>query len=215
MSSLSSATVGRLATAIAVVAILGLICIALFAAIGGPFGTLNDICVGLGGVLSGGLAWTLYPTHRASAPRLSRFVLGTNWVGAALCALGSGLVILNVTGWFLAGLVTTFGYSLIGLWLVATNLPAARTPAFPRRLAVFGVVAGGVTASGVLAGPGILARTDAIRSAPWLASASMYVGGLGWCILYTIWCLWLGRLLLSNRVDLRVVPSPEGDDEVL
>jgi hypothetical protein len=202
VSSFSSATIGRLASAIAVVAIVGLICIALFAAIGGPFGTLNDICVGLGGVLSGGLAWVLYPTNRASAPRLSQFALGTNVVGAAVSAVGSGLVIFNVTGWFLAGLVTTFGYSLIGLWLLATNLSAARTPTFPGRLARFGIVAGGVTASGVLAGPGILARTDAIGSALWFVSASIYVGGLGWSILYTIWCLWLGRLLLSKRVDL-------------
>jgi hypothetical protein len=197
----SAATIGRLATAIAVVALLGLICIALFAAIGGPFGTLNDICVGLGGVLSGGLAWLMYPTTRASAPRLSQFALGASWVGAALCAGGSGLVIFNVTGWFLAGLVTTFGYSLIGLWLLATNRSAARTAALPGRLAHFGIVAGGVTAGGLLALPGILTRADAAGSAPWFASASLYVGGLGWSILYTVWCLWLGRLLLSQQPD--------------
>ena len=207
MNSFSSATIGRLATAIAIVAILGLICIALFAAFGGPFGALNDICVGLGGVLSGGLAWLLYPTNRASAPRLSRVALGTNWVGAALCAVGSGLVIGKVTGWFLAGLVTTFGYSLIGLWLVATNLSGARMPALPRRLARFGIVAGGIAALGVLAGPGILARSDAVGSAPWFVSASLYVGGLGWSLLYTMWCLWFGRLLLSPRADSQAASS--------
>lgn len=201
MSSFSSATIGRLATAIAIVGVLGLICIALFAALGGPFGTLNDICVGLGGVLSGGLAWLLYPTNRTSAPRLSRVALGTNWVGAALCALGSGLVIGHVTGWFLAGLVTTFGYALIGLWLVATNLSGAGMPVLPKRFTRFGIVAGGIAASGVLAGPGILARNDAIVSAPWFVSASLYVGGLGWSLLYTMWCLWLGRLLLSHRAE--------------
>ncbi len=194
----ASRRIGRLATAFGVVAILGLICIALFAAIGGPFGTLNDICVGLGGVLSGGLAWMLYPTIRAPAPRLSRFALGTSWVGAALCVVGSGLVIANATGWFLAGLVTTFGYSLIGLWLLATNLSAVRTSALPRRLARFGIVAGVVTASGLLAAPGILDRTDVIGAAPWFVVAALYVGGLGWNILYAIWCLWLGRLKLSH-----------------
>ena len=157
--------------------------------------------------MSGGLAWRLHPANRASAPRLSWFALGTNWVGAALCAVGSALVIFQTTGWFLAGLVTTFGYSLIGLWLLTTNLLAPRRLAWPRRLSRFGVAAGGVTASGVLAGPGILARTEALGSAPWYVSAAIYVGGLGWCVLYTIWCLWLSRFMLSPRADSRIAAS--------
>jgi hypothetical protein len=185
------------------VAIAGLGAIALFAGLGEPFGTLNDVCVGVGGLMSGGLAWTLYPFTRLAAPRLSRLALGSSWLGALLAAAGSALVICHVTGWFLAGLVTTFGYALIGLWLLGTNLAALNRPAFPRRLAYLGMVAGGVASSGVLAGPGILARTDAMISAPWYVSTSIYTAGLGWNILYTIWCLWLGRLLASNRVDLQ------------
>ncbi|MEO8194604.1 MAG: hypothetical protein ABI681_12205 [Gemmatimonadales bacterium] len=194
--------IGRLAITIAVVALIGLVFIALFFSVGGPFGTLNDVCVALTAMLSGGLVRVLYPTHRSYAPRLSRVALGTGLVGACLAAVGSGLVIFNVTGWFLAGLVTTFGYALIGLWLLGFNYSALRRLAFPRRLALFGIAAGGITAIGVLAGPGILARTDAMDSAQWFVSASMYAGGLGWNILYAIWCMWLGRLLLSNRLDL-------------
>ncbi len=110
--------------------------------------------------------------------------------------------------WFLAGLVTTFGYAFIDLWLLATNASALRSGAFPRRLAYLGVVAGGVSASGLLAAPGIFGRVDAIDSAQWFVSASMYFGGFGWSILYTIWCLWFGRLPSSARVTLQAATAP-------
>lgn len=207
MSTFLLSSIGRIAIAIAVVAFFGLVFIALFYSIGEPFGTLNDVCVALGGILSGGLAWMLYPTHRSYAPRVSRFALAAALVGACLAAVGSGLVIFRVTGWLLAGLVTTFGYALIGLWLLGLSYSALRWLAFPRRLAQFGIVAGGVTAIGVLAGPGILAGTDAIGSAQWFVFASMFLGGLGWNILYAIWCVWLGRLLLSQRLDLKVATT--------
>ena len=212
MKTSSRTTIGRIAMALAVVAILGLVFITLFYALfdgsGGPFGTLNDICVALGGVLSGGLVWRLYAIHRTYAPRPSRFALGIGLLGACLAPIGSGLAIFNITGWFLAGLVTTFGYALIGLWLLGLNYSAQGWPAFPRRLAQFGMVAGGIATVGILAGPGIIAGTDAADSAQSFVLVALYVGGLGWNILYTIWCIWLGRLWLSNRFMLRTVLLP-------
>ena len=211
VTALSSSAIGRTAISIAVVSIIGLVFIGLFFGTGGPFGTLNDVCVGVGGILSGRLAWLLSPTHRSYTPRGSGFALGTALVGACLTALGSGLVIFNVTGWFLAGLVTTFGYALIGVWLLGLNSSALRWLGFPRRLAQFGIVAGLVTAVGVLALPGILARAEASGSARWFVSGSMYLGGLGWNILYAIWCMWLARLLLSRNLDLQVVTTARAD----
>ncbi|MGB3714815.1 MAG: hypothetical protein WA996_10335 [Candidatus Promineifilaceae bacterium] len=208
MKTSSSTTIGRIAIALAVVAVLGLVFIALFYALfegsGGPFGTLNDICVALGGILSGGLVWGLYSNHRTYAPRMSRFALGSGLVGACLVPIGSGLAIFNITGWFLAGLVTTFGYALIGLWLLGLNYSARGWPGFPHRLALIGIVAGGVMVIGILSGPGIVARIDAADSAQWFVLAALYVGGLGWNILYTIWCIWLGRLSLSKRLALQL-----------
>jgi len=177
MKSTSSEAIGRLALALAIVAIIGLASItlfySLFAGSGGPFGTLNDICVALGGILSGVLVWQLYPHHRQLAPHLSRFAFASGLLGAGLAPIGSGMAIFDVTGWFLAGLVTTFGYALIGLWLLGFNYSARSWPAFPRRLALFGMVAGGITAIGILAGPGIIARTDAADSAPWFVLAAL------------------------------------------
>jgi hypothetical protein len=203
VNSYSSTATGRLAIALAVVAVLGLAFITLFYSVGGPFGTLNDLCVALGGILSGGLAWMLYPMHRLLTPRLGRFALGSGLVGACLAPIGSSLAIFDVTGWFLAGLVTTFGYALIGLWLLALSYSGLRWPAFPHRLAQFGILAGGIATVGLLAGPGIIARTDAPETAQWFVLMALYLGGLGWNILYTAWCIWLGRRLLSNRSVLQ------------
>jgi hypothetical protein len=214
MSTSSSSTIGRIAITTAIVALIGLVFIALFYAlidsIGGPFGTLNDVCVALGGILSGALAWMMYPFHRTYAPRASRLALASGLTGACLAAIGSGLVIFNITGWFLAGLVTTFGYALIGLWLLALNCSTLQWPAFPRHLAQFGIVAGGVMTIGLLAGPGIATRTDAMDSAQWFALTALNLGGLGCNILYTIWCIWLGRLLVSNRLVLQVAIAVRG-----
>jgi hypothetical protein len=80
------------------------------------------------------------------------------------------------------------------------NYSALRRLALPQQLAQFGVIAGGIASVGILAGPGIIARTDAIESAQWFVLAGLYVGGLGWNILYAIWCIWLGRLFLSNNL---------------
>ncbi len=130
MRASSASITGWISIALALIAIIGLIFITLFYALSengsGPFGTLNDICVALGGILSGGLAWKMYPTHRSHAPHESRFALGLGLVGAVLVPIGSALVIFNVTGWFLAGLVTTFGYALLGLWLASLSYSAVR-----------------------------------------------------------------------------------------
>jgi len=198
----SASITGQIALALALVAIIGLVFITLFYTRieggGNPFATLNDVCVALGGILSAGLIWKLYPTHRSHAPRESRFTLGIGLVGACLVPIGSGLVIFNVTGWFLAGLVTTFGYAMIGLWLVELNNSALRWAAFPRILAQYGIITGWIMVIGIFAGPGILARTDSMETAQWFVLIALYTGGLGWNILYTIWCIGLGRLLLIN-----------------
>ncbi|HLO14376.1 MAG TPA: hypothetical protein VK206_06085 [Anaerolineales bacterium] len=198
MRNILSTASGYVALTIGVIAIVGLVFIILFYSTGGPFGTLNDLCVAVGGILSGILVGLLYPMYGAYAPRFSRIALVLGLIGALLAPIGSALVVFDITGWFLAGLVTTFGYALIGLWLLGFSYAARRDTAFPRRLAQFGVVAGAFTVIGLLAGPGILSRTDAIETAEWFVLAGLFLGGLGWNLLYTIWCIWLSRFLLSK-----------------
>lgn len=203
MRASSASITGQIAIALAFVAIIGLVFITLFYALvqrsGNPFGTLNDICVALGGLLSGCLVWNLYPTHHLHAPRESRIALGLGLMGACLVPIGSALVILNITGWLLAGLVTTFGYALIGLWLVGLNYSALNWSAFPRNLAQYGLITGWIMAIGLFAVPGILTGIDAMETASWFTRIALFVGGLGWNVLYTIWCIGLGYLLFTNR----------------
>ena len=203
MRASSASTAGQIAIALAVIVIVGLVSISLYYALlqrgDNPFGTLNDICVALGGFLSGALAWKLYPTHRSHAPRESRISLMLALVGSCLVPVGSALVVFNITGWLLAGLVTTLGYALIGLWLVELSSSALHWLAFPKQFAHYGIIAGWVMAFGLLAAPGILARIDTMQAAPWYVLLALFVGGLGWNILYTIWCVGLGRLLLLNQ----------------
>ena len=154
------------------------------------------------GILSGVLAWMLYRAHHAYAARTADVARALALAGAIIAPLGSVLVIADVTGWVLAGLVTTFGYALIGLWLLCINISALGWPGYPRRLAIFGIVAGSGMAIGLLAAPGILAGIDSTDSASWYILVALYLGGLGWNILYSIWCVWFGRLAMSPGFSL-------------
>ena len=194
-SSFSPQTIGGTAVATGVVALLGLVFIILFFTAGQPFGTLNDVCIGLAAILSGVLAWVLYPVHHATSPHLSLLALIAALLGALVVTAGSVLVISGVSSWYLAGLYMTVGNALIGLWLLAMSCSARQSNPWPGGLVVFGLVLGAVMAVGLMAVPGILRGIDAQGAAPWFVNAG-YIGGLGWLILYPIWCLCLGRTLL-------------------
>jgi len=195
VSGFSSHTIGCTAVASGVVALIGLIFIILFFTVGQPFGTLNDLCISLAAILSGGLAIMLYRVHHAQSPYLSLLALIVALVGALVVAAGSVLVISGRAGWFLAGLYMTAGNALIGLWLLALNFSARLDNPWSGGLVVFGWVVGAIMAVGLIAIPGILRGIDAQDSAPWFVNAG-YVGSLGWMILYPIWCILLGRTLL-------------------
>jgi hypothetical protein len=170
------------------VLVVGNICLILMFTIGRGWGTVNDAANGVAAVLSALLAWRL---RRAAPERRGRWGLAA--AGAAIAVVGSALVMSRRTGWFLAGLWTSLGYALLGMWL--WQAAAALTQHLPRRMAAFGRLTGAFMALGVLAIPGLLAGVDAAETAPWWAHAG-FAGGLGWVLLYPIWCLWLARALL-------------------
>ncbi len=186
----------QLATTTGAVGLLGIVCITLFYSVGGIFGPLNDLCNAVLALLSAGLAWRL----RRSAPP-DRAALGAAGLGAAIAVVGSALVMSGRTGWYLAGLYTSLGYAFLGLWVWRVNSAVRAGLAWPRRLVQFGRLTGALMALGFLALPGIVRGVDSAETAPWWAHAG-FVGGLGWFLLYPIWCLWLGRALAR--------PAPEG-----
>jgi hypothetical protein len=184
-----------LAVAAGAAGLAGLLFITLFFSAGQPFGTLNDVFVGLAAILTGALACVLYSGHHEQSPLLSQVALAVALAGALVVLTGSVLVITGVKGWFLAGLYMTAGNALIGLWLAALAYSALRAHSWPQGLAVFGLVAGLIMTVGLLSVPGILRGIDAQASAPWYISAG-YVGALGWMLLYPVWSIWLGRILM-------------------
>ena len=111
-----------LAIALGGVALLGVVLLISFFTFGSFFGTLNDLCVAIEAILCASVAWIFYPAHRVRSPRFSQFTLiSALVVGALVVFVGSALVICDITGWFLAGLMNHFGYTLVGLWLLGLN----------------------------------------------------------------------------------------------
>jgi hypothetical protein len=198
-----SRNLGWLAIAVGGVILLGDVSLILFFTIGSFFGTFNDLCIAFAAILSGLLSWILYPTNRAYSPRLSQLLLTAALVGALVASIGSAFVIFDVTGYFLAGLMNFFGYGLVGLWLLGLNYSAPRRNGWPRRLVRFGLVSGASMSVGLLTGPGIVGRIDNPELAPWFVYVAP-AASLGWLLLYPIWSIWLGRLLLRNRLGVQL-----------
>ena len=191
----SPATTGIVAVATGIVVILAIVLVVLFFARGGPFGTFNDICNGLAGVLSGLLAWLLFMQFPARSPSAGLLAFALAVVGAGLVVVGTDLVIFRITGWVLAGWYTAAGNALIGVWLALFCYSRQSSTTLPVGLGTFGLITGLLMAAGLFAIPGIIARIDSMASLPWFLIVS-YLGFLGAYILFPVWAIWLGRTLL-------------------
>ncbi len=195
-TSFSPDIIGPLAMATGIAGFFALAFILLFFSIGQPFGTLNDICIAIAAILSGVLACRLYPAQHAQAPLLSQLALISALAGALVVVVGSVLVLSGLRGWFLAGLYMAAGNALIGLWLLGLNYSTLQSNAWPHSLAIMGLVSGAIMALGLAAVPGIFKGIDSMDSATWMIKYIGQAGALGWLILYPIWCVLLGRMML-------------------
>lgn len=181
----------RLASLTGIVGLLALILLILFFIVGGPFGTLNDVCNGLTGILSGIFACSLSMKFRIQ-PLFLLFAL----IGALTVAFGSVLILFDITGWYLAGLYTSAGYALIGLWLLALNSSVRQSNLGSHGLSTLGMIGGIIMALGLLTIPGIINRVDAWEAGPWYINYVGQLGSIGYLMLYPIWCILVGRTLL-------------------
>jgi len=195
-SNFSSFAIGWVAIATGVIGVLALALIILFFSVGQPFGTLNDICIGLTAILSAVLAWVIYPQYHAQSPFLSRVTIIVALAGALVVAVGSVLVVFKITSWYLAGLYMAAGNALIGVWLLGLNYSAQHSRIWPQSLIVFGLVVAGIMMLGLAATPGIFSRIDAWDAAPWYVNYVGQAGALGYLVVYPVWCILLGRFLL-------------------
>ena len=170
-----------LATAVGVVAAASAVSLGLFFAVGGPFGTVNDVGNAATGVLSGCLAWRLrHKLHEdVRTPAIAAAA-----AGAVVTVVGSALVVSGTTGFLLAGLVSSVGFAGIGAWLIAVNRPGSEERLDRHRR--LGVLAGSLMALGVIALPAIPQGIDDMSTAPWW----IWVASLGWLGVYVIYPAW-------------------------
>jgi len=181
---------GRLALLTAVVTWLGVLSLIIFFGVGGePFGFINDVANGLVGLLSMALAWLWIPNLRT---RWSTLGIGAATLGALIMVVGSILIILDITGWYLAGLVSSVGSAFIGIWLLVSNRIHRQAAELPRGMIMLGVTSAIFMIIGLLALPGVLAGVDDPQLAPWYVNAGL-LSWLGTYLLYPAWCLWLSR----------------------
>lgn len=175
----------RLALIHGIVGLATCLCLILLFLGADAFGPINDVGNGVLGLLSAGLAWLL-------AERSGRAFVGIAVLGAVITVVGSVLVMTGATGFFLAGLVSSVGFALIGVWLVAVNRAAANGP-WPERLRRSGLIAGIVMVLGIINAPGIAMGLDDLDTAP----AWTFVGSLNWAGTYLLFPAWTLRLARS------------------
>jgi len=184
-------SVGWTAGAVAVTVPAAIVLLVVYYAVGGPFGTLNDLANALVGLLSAVLA---AQSARLGVPAAAVAAGG----GGAVMVVGSWLVVTGRAGWVLAGLVSAVGAALVGAWLLALNVVVARNGMLPRGLTRLGSVTGAVMLLGVLVVPDILARSDTWEDLHWFGITG-FVGWLGLYLGYPVWCAWLARLVGQRR----------------
>jgi hypothetical protein len=179
-----SRVVRRAAMAVATVDLLGVVCLIVFFVVGDPFGIINDVANAVVGVLTAVLAWLARAIRPSGWHRLA---LAAAVVGAIVMVIGSVLVIFDVTGYFLAGLVSAVGAAFIGCWVLIANLSPPNVGELPRGVRMTGLAAGVVMLVGLLAVPGVLARVDDQNASPWYVVGAQ-LSWLGTYLLYPIWC---------------------------
>ena len=194
-NNFSTATTGWIAIATGISAILSIIFLILMYAVNPAFGRVNDVFNSIIGISSVILAFMLYAGHHARSPLMSQLALALVVAGAVLAIIGSILIIFGFTGFVLAGWYSGIGFALIGLWLAVFCYAFLRSEALPHNLVIFGLIVGAFMVIGLLGIPGIVAGVDSMQAMPWYLYAAFF-GWLGIYILYPIWTIWLGRILL-------------------
>jgi hypothetical protein len=108
-----------------------------------------------------------------------------------IAVIGSVLVISRITGFFFAGMVSSLGFALIGVWLFAYCWSSGT----PSSLRWLGIVAGALMVIGLLVIPGIVLRLDDMNHAP----AWIWVAFVSWLGIYVAYPAWAIRSGLASQ----------------
>jgi hypothetical protein len=174
------------ATLVGIDLLVSVAALAVFFVFGAPFGAINDWTIGIGGVLTLLLVLTL------DIPARLGVMMAVGVVGSSIVVVGAALVISRTTGFLLAGLVESFGFGLVGLWLIALYWTRRESPS---RINLLGAIAGAVMAVGLIVLPAVVTGVDDAEAAPgyvWLG----FVGWIGIFVLYPLWAIWSAQRTL-------------------
>jgi hypothetical protein len=205
MNRFPSKLTGWLALLVGIAGVLAVIMLALFF-IGlfqnirslSSMGGINDKLNAVVGILGAILASVLHPTLRRLAPRFSVVALTGAWVGAIVIIYGSWLILTGKGDLELSTYYFFFGNGLIGTWLWALNrkLRQQAEAVMPPSLTRLGLIAGSFMMIGLLGLYGVLLGLDGNDYSSLIMVAGISFLGTG--ILYPIWCLLMGRWILSK-----------------
>lgn len=182
--------VGRAAVAayfVAAAAVVGLVTIALFLAIGQPCGTINDLALLVMTLALAPLMLAFYELGGWTPTPLARVAQASGWIAVLTWSIGQVLMIAGAvafdyrhpaTGVFALQTVALIG---IGLWVAGANLLAGP---WLSRVRWLGVVSG---LGFVVLGIGLLAGG--------VDHPLTLLGGIGYEIVLPIWAFLMARLL--------------------
>jgi hypothetical protein len=162
-------------------------------------GALNDALNAATSILSAVLACFLHPRLRKQAPHLSLPLLIAVWIGAGAHSYGSWLIMTDRSGVELSSYYYFAGNGLIGIWLWVLNRVSRCEAGWPSGITRHGLFTGGFLMIGLLGIYGILLQRDGDDFSPLVMVAGISFIGMG--ILYPIWCLQLGRWILSMQQE--------------
>lgn len=205
MNGFTSKTTGWLALTIGITSLIGVTLLFIFL-IGyfsnqyqlQKFGTYSDIAGIFPPIFSAILATRIHFSQQSPFSKPDFLYLAGVWTGTALLMYGAWLIVSGSGGLVKQGSYHSFGYGLIGLWLLRLNLIAGKKEKLTPLLVRLGQVSSAFMLVGLLGLYGIVLNLDGDAPTPFLTTT----GGMsfiGQGILYPIWCIWLGYRILSNK----------------
>jgi hypothetical protein len=105
---------GAIATLLGLNMLVSVVTLAVLFVFGSPFGAINDWTIGIGGVLTALLVVNMDRSVQAGVGVATALAV----LGSVIVVIGAALVISYRTGFLLAGLVESFGFALVGIWLI-------------------------------------------------------------------------------------------------
>jgi len=165
---------------------------------GGVFDTLGSISTLILALSMLPIALALHQIYRVSNPELSTV---TVLIGAAAMLAAATVQILRLFGAVGLEELSSIPFVVIGVWLLFAGYLTLTTSALPRTSGWLSIIAG--------AGVVLVIAGFVVSYPPPLWGFAAYIA---FVIAYPIWAIWLGRLLLSDKLTVSgQSPSMRGE----